>query len=234
MKVGNPSSFKSFGLPQQMKEEVERVQMAKEERPKVDEPAPSMQKATDDGFNTDDLSETPSETLKKEESVIEPKDPIQVLKDELGIELEEDDFHKLIFKGYTDKDVIVIPSVKGSRPLIATFKTLTAREQEEVDEYVAEDMNRTRMTVDGHHDRRWLWLLAFGVTKLQGRTYADPVYKDEGKKVLDRKATYSARREKLSSLSPVIVSKMSRIHAQLTLALNTAIDHPEADYLKKL
>lgn len=230
MKINQQNGFKSFGLPQQMKEDIEKAQMSKDERPKVEEEIPPMPKAVaDDEFMTE---EKPTVEENKEESLFD-RDPLTALKDDFGVELVEEDFHNLIFKGYVEKDVIVVPSIRGTKPLIMTFKTLTAKEHEEADEFFADHVRVSNLTVDGQLPKRSLWILAFGVTKINGKVYSPIVYKSGPDKIVDRKETFSKRREVLGNFSTSVISRVMRIHGQMSIALNAAIEDPEADYLKK-
>lgn len=235
MKVGQDNNFKgSFGIPQHMRAALEQSEKAKQEgleppqseRPSVDGDMP--QAYADEGFDTTD---EPASATKDTPTPL--KDPLQVLKEEYNIELTSDDIQRIIFKGYTEKDATVIPSIMGSQPLVATFKTLTGTEYELADEMLAEEIRDVRMTNDGFSTRRGMWLLAYGLKKIQGKLYYTPKFLDDAKKVLDKKGTLNARKDKLGDFSPVVLAKMMAIQSDLTIAVNYIFSHDNGEIVKK-
>jgi hypothetical protein len=239
MKINQPTSQGSFGIPPHLKQ---AQQEALENKKKADERQERERKLTNMVENTqepnvveDDFGLAPGEKMPRAEAdedakVREPIDPLKNLK-ELGIELEDEDFQKLLFKGFIEKDVEVVPSIRGSKPLVATFKLLTTNEYDLIDELIGEDIKVLNMTNDGFQSRRSAWILAVGITKLMGKPVCPPVLRKD--KNIDLKATYRRKRDILGLLSPAVITKMMKIHGTFTVTANAIVADPEADYLKK-
>lgn len=231
MKIGSNGNMKgSFGIPPALREAEERIKQSREQgefRPDF-ESDPYEQPAQEEEAGAEEKLEA-----KKDEPV--PKNALDVLRESFGIVLEDEDFHKILFRGFVEKDIEAVPPIRGSKPLIATIKSLNGHEYDLVDELLAEDIRDVRMTNDGYSTRRNMWILSFAITKLQGKAYVSPVMmKDqEGKDVLDGKATARKRRAKLATLNAAVITRLMRIHGQLTLAINAIMEDPEADFLKK-
>lgn len=232
---GQDGSFKSFGIPPHMRPAVEAAEKSRREgSPSVEQPQ-SMPKAVVDSTYTPTIpGEIPENTVEAnlQPEAVTIKDPVQSLKDEFDVEITSEDIQRIIFKGYTEKDVVVLSSVMGSDPLVATFKTLTGKEYEEADEKLAEEIRDSRMTNDGFVARRGLWLLAYGLKKIQGKAYYQAKYLDEAKKTIDRKATLEARKNALNNFSPIVLSKMMEIQSSMTIAINYIFSN-KGDAVKK-
>jgi len=162
------------------------------------------------------------------------KPPLQQLKD-MGIELTDDDFQKILFKGFVEKEVVVFPSVRGKREMTATLKTLTGDEYDQADELLAEEISDVRATNEGYQTRRNMWVLSFGVTGLAGKPLGKVVStKDaQGRDIVDLKETARLRRDTLGLLSPAILTKLMRLHGAMTVAINSAVEDPDANFLLK-
>jgi len=158
---------------------------------------------------------------------------LEMLKENYDIEITGEDIQRIIFKGYTEKDVIVLPSILGSQPLIATFKTLTGAEYELADEKLAEEIRDIRMTNDGFAARRGVWLLAYGLKKIQGKLYYKQKFSDDAGKVFDKKATLESRKNALGDFSPVVLSRMMAIQSDLTIAINYLFSEAKGSFVKK-
>jgi len=232
MKIGaNTNGQGSFGIPPAMKAAADEFAKKREEG-ELKSPGTD---AVDD--LPSDFKDPPAEMdpgYDAAEEGIRVKNPLQELEDEFDINLEDEDFHKIVFKGFLEKDVVAIPSIRGTKPLIATFKTLNGEEYDLIDELLAEDVRDRRMTNDGFGTRRGMWMLAVGITKIQGKPLCSPEYSEiDGRKEFNVKATTRKKREVIAKLNGAVLTRMMRIHAQLTLAINAVIDDPTADYLKK-
>jgi hypothetical protein len=241
MKVNKPISQGSFGIPPHLKkaheEAVKNKQEAEERQERKDEFMKQVEESSGPEVLEDNFGEAPVEHVPKAESseeIVEDatkaKTPLTNL-EEMGINLDDEDFQKLIFKGYIEKDVEVIPSIRGSKPLIATFKLLTGNEYDLIDELVGEEIKVLDMTNDGFQTRRSMWILALGLTKLMGKPICPPVLGKDKK--INFKATYKRKREIVGLLSPAVLTKMMKIHGTFTLAANAIIADPDANYLKK-
>jgi len=215
----------SFGIPPEMKEQIENYHKQKIK-------AEEMQ--SDPELPIEDIIEEPGEGgfAPLEEEKAPPSivaDPLENLK-KIGVELVDEDFHNIIFRGYLEKDIVVMPPIRGTKPLKATFKTLTGAEIDEIDELLAEDIQDTKMTNDGYQTRRSMWLITYGTTKLMDKPLAHPILV-KGK--VDNKATMKMKRKVLAALNAAILTKIMHIHGILTVSINAILMDPESSYLKK-
>jgi hypothetical protein len=226
MKVnqGIPSQG-SFGIPPEMQAEVDNYHKKKAIAAKSADEDPSVDEAEEE---EQPIFVEDGEADVKEKSPVGPN-PVENLK-KLGIELADDDFQKIVFRGYLEKDVVVVPSIRGTKPLKATFKTLTGAEIDEVDELLADDIQEIKMTNDGYQTRRSMWLITYGVTKLMDKPLCQPVLV-KGKP--DSKATMRMKKKVLAALNPGILTKIMHIHGILTVSINAILMDQESDYLKK-
>jgi hypothetical protein len=226
----------SFGMPPHMRAQIAAAEKAKQEGSAFPAAQEAPAKIADSGYLKDSEADLVNENVNEinlQEGALELEDPVKDLKDRYGIEITEEDIQRILFKGYTEKLVTVIPSVMGSEPLVAVFKTLTAREYEEADEKLAEELRDIRMTNDGFAARRGMWLLAYGLRKIQGKLYYQQKFTDDTKKELDRKATLVSRKEALVNFSPVVLSKMMEIQSGMTIAINFIFADVSGKYVKK-
>lgn len=236
MKIGQSiPSQGSFGLTPEMREQVENYQTKKvavDTEKEEEKPNPWSNLPTEDYTEAGELEEEPSSEEVPAIKKVLATNPLDTLKT-IGVELTDDDFSKIVFRGYLEKEITVVPSIRGSRPLTATFRTLTGKEIDETDELMAEDISHdVKMTNQGYEVRRSMWQLSYGVTQLMGRPLADEVKYAKSEKV-NTKGTSRAKRQVLAALSPAILAKMMNIHNVLTISINAIISDPEADYLKK-
>ena len=232
MKLGQPApgAQGSFGIPQELKDARERIMTQRDEvRPGTESPVeeddsdPSVPRQSVDVDMVEDEEKIP-------ESITNPL----VALAKLGVSLEDEDFQKVMFKGFVEKeDILIVPGFRGVRPLKATFKTLTVKEYDEVDELLAEDIRDRKMTNDGFASRRSMWILSYGVTKLQGKPLPAVFYGEPPNKVFDSKETAKSRRNVLGDLSHAVINRMIHVHAAMTVAIESIISDPEAIFLKK-
>ncbi|NDC22648.1 MAG: hypothetical protein EBZ49_00735 [Proteobacteria bacterium] len=202
----------SFGIPPEMQEAMNKKQEKKEP---VSAPIPPAAEEV-----------APKEPIPKEaitNASVDDSDPIRIL-ERLGGKFDNDDFQKLLFKGYYETELDV---VKGR--FRATFRTLTGAEYDEVDELLALEVKNTEMTNDGFMARRSMLIISYGVTHLMGKPVAKPVLTSD--KVVDTKATALERRKALSALAPAITNKLIQTHGTITVAMNQIVENPDK-YIK--
>lgn len=227
-----PGATGSFGVPPELKAEGDRLMAAARgddsERPGMEDAEEGhehMPKAMADD------EPTAAETPKKPSASSD--DPMEILTRH-GVELEDEDFHKVLFKGFMEKEVVIVPAFRSVKALSATFHTLTVQEYDEVDELLAEDMREVKMTQDGLNSRRSMWILSYGIVRLQGKPVHNPIYIGEGAdKEFDSKATARKRREVLGKLGHAAVNRMIHLHAAITIAIEAIVHDPEAYFIKK-
>jgi hypothetical protein len=160
-------------------------------------------------------------------------DPREVLK-RLGIELTDEDVNRLLFKGYIEKPIKLCYDPLTKKPYVATFKTLTAQEYDEVDELLSEEMDNLKMTVNGRDARRSTWVLAFAMTHINGMILQKPEMKKVGKvEMIDTKATAEKRIKTIRALAPMILDKASRVYAAFTATISLILEDPEHNLIKK-
>lgn len=228
----------SFGVPPHIKEAAEKFRAAKEEaqnraeeelerEPEYDNtryPPPSVEESEEDATEEPTQEDKPAS---KEPTALE-------LLEQIGVSLEDEDFHKIVFRGFLEKDVTVIPAMGKARALVATFKTLNGQEYDLVDELMAEDLRDMRMTNEGYNTRRNMWVLVFGIAKLDGKPVGPTVYMETVKgKHIDAKATARRKRDVLGLMNPAILSKMILDHATFSKAIADLISMPDSPYIKK-
>lgn len=241
MKFSQPNTAQgSFGIPAHVKEAGEKFRQTREDAQAKAEDALKADPVYDEGYTTEPEAENQQEPPEVTEEVAASSDPlvdganpVEIL-EKMGVFLEDEDYHKIVFRGFLEKDVIVVPAFKKARQLSVTFKTLSGQEYDYVDELVAEDLRDMRMTQQGYDTRRSMWVLTFGVSKMDGKPICQPAMSvtTKGKQV-DAKATARRKRDVLGLMHPAILSKMIRYHGAITLAINEIVTTPEAEYLKK-
>jgi hypothetical protein len=233
MKIGSSSNFQgSFGIPQHLKEAEEEFRQKKADR----EARPDFESEHQDTPPAEMDEEYESgEQIESEIEARVKMNPIEALEKDFGIKFEDEDFQKILFKGYLEKDIVAVPSIRGIKPLVVTLKSLNGEEYDLVDELLAEDIRDVRMTNDGFSTRRNMWILAIAVTKIQGKPICVQEFTTDasGKKEVDVKATVRRKRSILAKLNAAVITRIMRIHGQLTLAINAIMEDPEADFLKK-
>lgn len=228
MKINTDPSFSgSFGIPPKMREAEERF---REEKAKAQDSDQAEQVVSDFDFGQQDEGPAKAE---QEELMRGPITPEDLLK-KIGVELGDDDFQKLFFRGHVEKEVTLFPARSGQKPFTVTMKTLTGLEYDEVDELMADDVQALKMTNEGYSTRRNMWTLCFAVSHLAGKPVCKPVMKQlSGNEVVDLKETAKKRREVLSRLSGSVISKMMRVFGTLSVAINDIVENPESGLIKK-
>lgn len=231
MKVGQNGFKGSFGIPPEIKEAGEKFmkrQDKEEARPSIDfrDDEEFVEEESDVEDFGGDAGDTGDKVETNEYKIPTPEENLK----KVGIELTEEDFHKILFRGFVEKDVEIFPAMGANKRLYVTMKTLTGHEYDEVDELLAEEIRDKKMTNDGYTTRRSMWILAYGISSLQGKKVHPDVLRDDE---LDTKATAKKKREVLGRLSPAVLSKLMRIHGIFTANLNLIIEDPESQLLKK-
>jgi len=244
MKMPRPKG--SFGIPPEihpdhMKKQREELEAREAERPEryADsefDPAVMAQGAPEETAPEASAQQTqaqesePSEEAKHAAEAAKNSDPVAILK-RLGIELTEEDCSRLLFKGFVEKDIKICYDPLKKRDFTGTFKTLTGREYDQVDELLAEEISKNPMTVNGKDSRHSTWLLSFALTSINGMALQKPIFEKDG--TVDTKKTAAERIKVVRALSPFVLDKASRIYAAFTVAIQLILEDPEKVYLKK-
>jgi len=232
MRVEPAKAQGSFGMPPELKAQLERQQQEKrkkeaeavkeslgEETPVTDLGGPQQPF----GFSEPETKEAPQETARKFTVDLDANEEPGAALKSLGVEISDDDIENTIFKGFFHKDVLVVKNPKDpAKDFKSTFKTLTGEEYDQVDELVMGEVEGINVSRNSFQTRQNMWTLAFGVSSLAGRPVCKPVLLPDGKN-LDLKATARAKREILGKLSPAVLTKMMRIHGLLTAHINNIV-----------
>jgi len=231
MKINTQPNFSgSFGIPPQMKAAEEKF---REERAKGQDPVEEAGESAEFDFEPEATKPGILEPAANSIASQNPQTPTEALR-RIGVELDDEDFQKLFFRGFIEKEVNIFPGRGGQKSFTITFKTLTGQEYDEVDELLADDIQGVKMTNDGYATRRNMWTLAFAVSQLAGKPVCKPVMKASSSgEVVDTKETAKKRRDVLSRLSGSVISKMMRTFGVFSVAVSDLVESPESDLLKK-
>jgi len=237
MKIpGAQKAHGSFGIPEHMNpQHLVGPKVQKDSGTPVDNGQPGAVFAGDPEFSAETMpgladpqpQAAKSDTELNDEAAAKAE-PLYVLKKELGVDFNPDDFHRLLYKGYVEKVIDICYNPKTKKQFTATFKTLTGDEYDYADELLAEELKDIEMTRAGLDSRRSMWILSFGVTKLDGREVVKPVVTN-GK--FDGKATAKARKNVISAMSPAILNRLMRMHAIFSLQLDRLVESPNSGFL---
>lgn len=212
----------SFGIPPQIAEAGERARAnarqnvktageekpedeGKERKPEVEEDVPTQ------------------EDIQKVAKVVENSNPVAALKT-LGIEFNDEVLQNLIFKGFVEKTIEIVPG-----KLTAKLKTLTVEDHDLIDEMMAKESGEIKMTGAGYENRRSMLILCFAASELAGRIIHKPVLNKD--KTIDVVETVKKRREALKKMNPGVVNIMIQKHSAMSISLNMIAAEPGA-YLK--
>lgn len=225
----------SFGIPEHLAPENFTPPARKEGRPSFEQTQPGAVAAGDPAFSSETmpaLGETAEQLAASlpevTDETVAKTDPLFILKKELGMDFNADDFHRLLYKGYVEKVVDVCYNPKTKNQFTAVFKTLTGDEYDCADELLAEEMKDVEMTRAGLDSRRNMWVLSFGITKLDGRDIVKPAMTN-GK--YDPKATARARKAVISAMSPAILNRLMRMHGTFSMQLDRLVESPNSGFL---
>jgi len=208
MNLGTNKQQGSMGIPPHLTEAAEKQRILKAKKdetkpePKTEPPVIQPQEGAEGSSEKEQEGENPTELLKA-----------------IGAKFTDEDFHKLLFRGYYETELDIIKD-----RFKATLKTLTTKEYDEVDELLAEEIKTIPMTSDGYNNRYAMWIISFGVTQLMGKPVAKVVMKDN---VIDAKETAKKRREAFGMLAPQLTNLLIQKHGVLTVALNIIARKPE-------
>lgn len=236
MKIGQavPGAKGSFGIPPELKAQGDRLMAQTREEYEADETRrPSMAAYSDVEETQEQAPEAP---VKAEEDGFKIPTPEESLA-RIGIHLNDEDYHSVVFRGVLEKDVCVLPAMGKTRELRATIRTLKTKEYDAIDELLADDIKGISMTNDGFTSRRSLWILSFAVVKLDNKPLSKPIMTidDNGTSVVDIKRTARERKDNvLGELSPIVINELIAIHAALTTNMEVILRINKGEYLKKL
>lgn len=210
----------SFGIPPEMQEAASKQKEAKERAERSSgegQPGPEM--SEDEGYEA--------------EEVVPPEMDLSKSLDDLGIELTDNDLHSLLFKGMLEKEVVVVKS--RLKDMTVRFKTLTGEEMQIADSLLSEDAESLKMTHSGFDSRKSVWILSFGIIRMNGQELAPVVLKEgeKGKQEIDLRETGKLRNKILHQMSPMLLDKMAKVHARITMACDHVMGDPSSPLLKR-
>lgn len=244
MKIPKPSTRGSFGIPEEIRpENLRRGQEGGEtlEGRSADgsgtdpEFSPStMGVGEEEDEGEDSAGQTPDATPQEKASPT-LLSPMQKLK-KIGIDLSGEDFNRLIFKGYIEKPLKLSVNPITREPVMATFRTLTPGEYDELDECLAEECSDLRVTREGAEQRRSSWTLAFSLIAIDGKQFVKPVMKkdpDLAGEMVDTKATAKLRKKYIRSLNTQLVNKALNLFDTFTVNLGLIVEDPDATFFGK-
>lgn len=146
----------------------------------------------------------------------------------LGVTLEDQDFHSILYRGYVEKNVEIMPAIGGIKAMLVKLKTLTPEEYNLVDELVAEDLDAIKGTNLGFQARRELWTISFAVLDINGRELGKAKRDKDGN--LDLKELARNRHKMLSQLSPAVINKIIKINSTLNWAITAIVEDPKSNF----
>jgi hypothetical protein len=201
----------SFGIPEELRVASEKQKTRAKVSSEVFEEAEESAQP--------EQTEEKKEESKKEESAKNPEESAQDILEGLGASFSEEDFQRLIFKGYYEAEV---PIVKDR--LKAKIRTLTSNEYDEVDEIIAGEIKDIDMTNDGMRARQSMWIISFSVVELNGKPLCKPIKAADGS--LDLKAMATERRKAFKAMAPAVVNILIQKQAAITIAINMITANP--------
>lgn len=212
MKVGGSGPQGSFGMPNDIRDALDKHNQEREAKARLEEGVPPVEEVS--------VEESPDKTnLVKEVGAIE-------IFNKLGITFDEKDIQSLIFQGIVVKEIEVI---KGT--LKAKMKTLTTEEYDAIDTIIAREAKEQDMTLDGMNTRKSTLTLAAGLEEVAGKPFINK--KDIPMKgdTPDVEALILLKRKICLSMSGIVVDRLSQTFGAFTLAISEATKNPE-DFLK--
>lgn len=211
----------SFGIPDEMHEQVRKAQEKKDTTKQGDEKPPVESTGEDTDFGSKPIVEG------EEDKDSEDTNPVKIL-EKLGAKFGQNEFQHLLFKGFYESELPVVGTL-----LKATFRTLSGKDYEELDETLAEETKMVEMTGQGFEVRRSLLVIAYGVTHLNGKAVCKPQYKNpkDPSKGIDTKKLAAARKEVFNKMHPGTVNMIIKKHGAMTMALNLIVESPD-EHLK--
>ena len=232
----------SFGIPPEMKEAQEKAEAkkraeaeeAKRQSQEEENQAQPKQGAGDLGFGAD---------MGGDKEAADSVKPVEALK-KIGIDFTPEDFQSLLFRGFVEKEVVVVKNPKGKN-FVATVRTLSGDDYHLVDEHVAADIKGIQMTNSGYDTRRNMWILSYAVQKLMGNSVWLPKENDPMLAKLkalpdedeaDKRITMyraSKKFETISMLSPAVLNKLMKIHGVFASSMTLMVEDEHNPFLKE-
>ena len=221
----------SFGIPQHMqdahqafqeKKTAEASEASEEGMPEGEEEDTGDADGPDEG-QTEGEAAQPA-TLSTDIARMPPRKALAAV----GITLDDKDFHSILYRGFVEKEVEVMPALGSFKALVVKIKTLTPDDYNLVDELVAADLENIKGTNAGFQSRRELWTISFAVLELNGRELAK-VKRTKDSEV-DLKELARERHKMLSQLSPAVINKLIRINSVFNWAITAIVEDPKANF----
>ena len=156
----------SFGLPEEMKKELNRLERRKNEVDGKQQEEPSVEEPISEPIVSDveemvDKKIVDTEPLSKEDYAIKIKKVMQEVRDDLKIEITEADIWAYLYNNeIIKKDVVIFPG-----RMIATFKTLSLNNVNRIDSSMAKIYDEKRLE-GGYKNKGTQSLLAEGLLEL--------------------------------------------------------------------
>lgn len=229
--VRQRSAQGSFGIPQQMQDAHQAFQEKKaaeageatdEAMPEGDEEEGGEADGPDDTGADSEASQTAA--FSADLTRVSPRKALA----SVGITLDDKDFHSILYRGFVEKNVEVMPALGSFKALSVKIKTLTPDDYNLVDELVAADLENIKGTNAGFQSRRELWTISFAVLELNDRELAK-VKRTKDSEV-DLKELAKERHKMLSQLSPAVVNKLIRINSVFNWAITAIVEDPKANF----
>ena len=164
-------------------------------------------------------SETVVELTKKK-----PRDALNAI----GLSLTDQDFQSVLYRGYVEKEMELVPAIGGIKPMMVKLKTLTPEEFNLVDELVAEDLENIKGTNTGFQVRRELWNVAFATIEINGREIAK-VKRDKDTEP-DLKDLARKRQKILQQLAPGVINKLMKTVTIMGWAISAIVEDPKSNF----
>lgn len=146
----------------------------------------------------------------------------------LGITLTDADFHSILYRGFVEKDVEVMPALGSIKPMMVKLKTLTPDEYNVIDELVAEDLEKLKGTNLGFQARRELWTVSLATIDINGRELAKVKRGKDGEP--DLKELAHTRQKMLKQLSPAVINKLIKTVTMMGWAISAIVEDPKANF----
>lgn len=222
---GRRHSSGSFGIPPEMQEA----------RKKFDENRAAAAGASDE-MSEEEMGEEPEEDAEvsadAESETPAPKaaadqSPRKALA-KLGITLTDADFHSILYRGYVEKEVEVMPAIGTVKAMVVRVKTLTPEEYNVIDELVADDLENIKGTNAGFQVRRELWTVSLAAISINGKELAKVKRDKDGE--ADLKDLARTRQKMLKQLSPAVINKLINVVSVMGWAISAIVEDPKANF----
>lgn len=240
----------SFGIPPELKEEMERAKKKAEKKESKAAPQESKAAPQEDSVESspsDWPMEEPTQGASEDTPVQEKmtgydkareiiagkkasmmrsfaedlaKLDPQDILKALDITYDEKDLQSILLTGTLEKEIKIVKS------LTAKIHLLRTSEVEAVDELVANDITTRKFTQLGVENRRNLWTLCFAIEAINGKQLTKT---SRTKDPLE----YAKEKEAIiQGMSPALLDAITRKHASMQIAYNTILFGEDSDSLK--